>query len=262
MQGDDYGADRIGVGTKGARPAGHGDDDAEARVRVAIVTAGSEGIGAACARELAARGWTVVVFARSERTEVVAREIGGMAVRGSLTEPADLERLVRETLDRFGRIDGVVLNAGHPPKGELLELSDDEWRAGVDMLLMSAVRMARLVTPAMLEQGGGAFVNVSSFTALEPSAPRPVSSAMRAALSSFTKLYADRYAADGIRVNAILPGWVATRPEEPAIVEDIPAGRYAKPAEIARVVAFLLSDEASYVTGESLRADGGLSRSM
>lgn len=228
----------------------------------AIVTAASSGIGAACARELSARGYHVALLARSPSVLELAEELGGMAVRGSVTEPGDLQRLVTKTLERHGRIDAVVNNTGHPAKGALLEIDDADWHQGLDLLLLSVVRLARLVTPAMQRQGGGAFVNISSFAAQEASAARPVSSALRAALSSFTKMYADEHAAHGIRMNSVLPGWVDTHEVDPAVVAGIPIGRPAAPAEIARVVAFLLSPEASYLTGENLRVDGGLLRGL
>jgi NAD(P)-dependent dehydrogenase (short-subunit alcohol dehydrogenase family) len=154
-----------------------------------------------------------------------------------------------------------VNNSGHPAKGELLEITDEQWHDGLDLLFLSVVRLARLATPHMSKNGGGAFVNVSSFAAQEPSLPRPVSSALRAALSSFTKMYAERHAKDGIRMSSVLPGWVDTHPVKEEIVATIPIGRPAKAVEIARVVAFLLSPDASYLTGENVRVDGGLLRS-
>ena len=230
--------------------------------KVALVTAASQGLGAACARELAGRGYRVALLARSERVQALAGELGGVGVQGSVTQPADLERLVATAMERFGRIDAVVNNTGHPAKGDLLEVTDAQWHDGLELLVLNVIRLARLVTPIMEGQGGGALVNISSFTAVEPSAPRPVSSALRAALASVAKLYADRYAAAGIRMNTIMAGWADTYPVAPHDLAAVPLGRVADPAEIARVVAFLLSDEASYITGESLRVDGGLLRSV
>jgi NAD(P)-dependent dehydrogenase (short-subunit alcohol dehydrogenase family) len=229
---------------------------------VVIITAASAGIGAACARELAQRGYQVSLLARSPAVLDLAKELGGIATQGSVTQPADLVRLVAATVERYGRVDALVNNTGHPAKGDLLDITDAEWHKGLDLLLLPVVRLARLVTPLFQQQGnGGAIVNISSFAAQEPSLPRPVSSALRAALSSFTKLYADRYAPAGIRMNTVLPGWVDTYEVEPADISQIPLGRAAQAREIARVVAFLLSADASYITGENMRVDGGLLRS-
>lgn len=229
--------------------------------RVAVVTGAGRGIGAAVAGELAARGYRLAVLSPSGAAAVV-RAHDALGVAGSVTEPADLETVVDAALRRFGRIDAVVNSTGHPPRGRLLELTDADWLAGVDLLLLNVVRMARLVTPVFLRQGRGAIVNVSTFSAFEPSAAFPVSSALRAALGGFTKLYADEYAAHGIRMNNVLPGFVESYPVEPDTVRRIPMGRPGALQEIARTVAFLLSEDAGYITGQNIRVDGGLTRSV
>ncbi|HYH44140.1 MAG TPA: SDR family oxidoreductase [Thermoanaerobaculia bacterium] len=231
-------------------------------VRVALVTAASRGMGAACARELAERGYALGLLARSPEVFDLAREVGGVAVQGSVAEEADLARLVAETRARFGRIDAVVANTGHVAKGELLELSDQDWHDGLDLLLLHVVRLARLLTPAMAEQGRGAFVNISSFAAREPALTFPVSAALRAALGNFAKLFAQRYGAAGLRMNNLLPGWIDTHPVASETQRVIPMGRAGTAEEVAKVAAFLLSDDASYVNGESLLVDGGLVRTV
>lgn len=229
---------------------------------VAIVTAAGRGIGAAIARELHARGWRLALMSVSGNAEALARELGQLGLAGSIMEPGDLERLVAATLDRYGRLDGVVNNAGPLPKLPVLEVSDEQWRAGFDMILMSVIRMSRLVTPTMVKQGNGAIVNISTFTAFEPDQRLPISSTLRAALGSFAKLYADEHAAKGIRMNNVLPGYVDNLTPAPETLARIPRGRYAKLAEIAKTVAFLLSEDAGYITGQNLRVDGGVSRSV
>jgi len=194
--------------------------------------------------------------------ESLAQELGGIALTGSVTEPGDLEKLVKKTLEAYGRIDALVNNTGHPPKGPLLEISDQDWHLGLDLLLLNVVRMARLVTPVMQEQGGGSIVNISTFAAFEPDPAFPVSCSLRTALASFTKLYADRYAADGIRMNNILPGFIDSYPESAETISKIPAGRYGRVSEIASTARFLLSDEAGYITGQNIRVDGGLTHSV
>ena len=230
--------------------------------RVAIVTAASRGIGAACARALAEKDYRLALLARSDDVTVLAKELSGIAVRGSVAEAADLERLVEAALAEYGRIDAVVNNSGHPAKGDLLAVEDSAWAEGFDLILRSVVRMARLTTPVFLRQGRGAVVNISSLWAAEPNLDAPVSSTLRAALSAFTKLYADRYAAQGIRMNCLLSGFVDTHPVPERFARAIPVGRPAAAAEIGRIAAFLVSDEAGYITGQSLRADGGLTRSI
>ncbi len=230
--------------------------------QIALVTAASQGIGAATARELADDGYQVVLMARSDSVHTLARELGGRAVTGSVTDPGDLARLVDLAGDEFGRIDAVVNNTGHPPKGELLDLTDDDWHAGLDMVLLNVVRMARLVTPMMKQQGRGAIVNVSTFAAYEPRPAFPVSATLRAALGSFAKLYADRYAPHGIRMNNVLPGFVDSYAIDEATRQQIPLGRPATTSEIAKTIRFLLSTDAGYTTGQNIRVDGGITRSV
>ena len=228
--------------------------------KVAIVTAAGRGIGAAIARELKCRNVQLVLMSPSGAAETLADELSCQGMSGSVSNPDDLTRLVDSTINAYGRIDAVVNHTGHPPKGKLLKISDEEWHHGLDMLLLNVVRMSRLVTPVMVEQGGGAIVNISSFAAFEPEEIFSVSACMRAGLSSFVKLYADRYAGDGIRMNNVLPGFIDSLPEKSEHRARIPMGRYGTVGEIAKTVAFLLSQEASYITGQSIRVDGGITR--
>ncbi len=229
---------------------------------VAIITAAGKGMGAACARELATRGYSLALMSRSEEATDLARELGGVGLEGSVTEEADLRALVDKTLEAYGRVDAVVNSSGHPPTGDILDITDEQWHAGLDLVLLNVVRMARLVTPIMVRQGGGAMVNVSTFSAFEPSAAFPVSSSLRSALAGFTKLYADRYAAEGIRMNNVLPGFVESFEVDEQTRASIPMQRPGTVEEIAKCVAFLVSPDASYITGQNLRVDGGLTRSV
>ncbi|URV29439.1 SDR family oxidoreductase [Burkholderia gladioli] len=230
--------------------------------KVALVTAAGKGMGAAIARELAAGGYRVALMSPSGSAVELAAELGGFGIAGSVTEDADIGRFVDETLARYGHIDAVVNNTGHPPKGDLLAIGDEQWHLGLDLVVLNVARVLRRVTPVFEKQGGGAVVNISSFAADAPEQAMPVSSALRAALSAFTKLYADRYASAGIRINSVLPGFIDSWPETPEIVARIPAGRFGKTEEIAKTVAFLLSDGAGYITGQNLRVDGGIVRAL
>jgi len=229
--------------------------------KVAIITAAGRGIGAGVARRLAADGYALGLLSPGEGVASLAAEVGGIAVRGSVTEPADLARLVEETVARFGRLDAAVVNVGHAPKGRLLDLADSDWEAGFAMGVMPAIRVARLVTPHFLKRGGGSLVAISSYAAFEPEPDFPMST-LRPALSAWLKLYADQHAGSGIRANAVLPGFTDSLPEKADRRARIPMGRYGTVAEISAAVAFLVSAEASYITGQSLRVDGGVTRSV
>src|SRR5262249_26987469 len=230
---------------------------------VAIVTAASKGIGAACARLLAQRGYHLALFARGSELSNLATELGALAVTGDLGDAAAIEQLVHQTQQRYGRIDAVVNNTGHVAKGDLLTLTDEDWYRGLDLLLLNVIRLARLVTPIMLAQKGpGAFVNISSFAALEPGLRFPVSATIRAGLSAFTRLFVLQYGSRGLRMNNILPGWIDTYPVSREDIRQIPLARPGTVDDVARAVAFLLSEEAAYIAGHDLLVDGGLVRAM
>ncbi|MCI0551689.1 MAG: SDR family oxidoreductase [Anaerolineae bacterium] len=230
--------------------------------KVAIVTAAGKGMGAAIAKELAANHYNLALMSPSGAAEELANSLGALGLRGSVTEVDDLQRLVNGTMERFGRIDAVVNHTGHPPKGPLLEIPDADWHLGLDMLLLNVVRMARLVTPIMVKQGGGAIVNISTAPLFEPEVAFPVSGAIRAALAGFTKIYSDQYAAQGIRMNNVMPGFIDSLAETKERKRRIPMGRYGTVDEIAKTVRFLLSPDAGYITGQNIRVDGGLTRSV
>lgn len=232
---------------------------------MAIVTAAGKGIGAGIARRLAADGYRLMLMSNGGGAADLAGQLGpgiALAHAGSVADPAALTDVVDSTMEAYGRVDAVVNNTGHPPKGDLLTISDDDWHRGLDLLLLNVVRMARSVTPIMERQGGGAIVNISTYAAFEPDLAFPVSSSLRAALGGFAKLYSDRYASAGIRMNNVLPGFTESYPENPDNVARIPIRRYGSVEEIAGAVAFLVSKDAGYITGQNLRVDGGLSRSV
>lgn len=227
--------------------------------KVCIVTGGGRGIGAAVAREMHARGYALVLMSPSESCEVLAAELGGAAHRGVAQSEADLMAVVDLALSRHGRIDAVLNHTGHPPKGDLLAITDANWDLAHEMILKSVIRMARLVTPVMQAQRAGAIVNITTYAAAEPSLWFPASCAYRAAVSSFTKLYSDRYGPDGIRMNCLAPGF--TDSLDVAKYGELAAlKRIGTVQEQARAAAFLLTDQSSYVTGQTLRVDGGLTR--
>jgi NAD(P)-dependent dehydrogenase (short-subunit alcohol dehydrogenase family) len=230
--------------------------------RVAVITAGGSGMGAAAARRLARDGFGVAILSSSGKGEALANELGGVGVTGSNQSEPDLKRLVDATLERYGRIDALVNSAGHGPRAPVLELTDEQWRTGMEVYLMNVVRPARLVTPIMVAQGGGAIVNVSTFAAFEPDPVFPTSGVFRAGLAAFTKLFADRYAADNVRMNNVLPGFIDSLPEQEEFRARIPMGRYGKVEEVAELISLLASDHVPYLTGQNIRIDGGITRSV
>lgn len=230
--------------------------------KVAIVTAGGSGMGAGAARKLADDGFHVSILSSSGKGEALAKELGGVGVTGSNQSNDDLRRLVDKTVDTWGRVDVLVNSAGHGPRAPLLELSDEDWHKGMEVYFLNVVRPTRLVTPIMLRQKSGVIINISTFAAFEPDPIFPTSGVFRAGLAAYTKLYSDKYAADNIRMNNILPGFIDSLPEKQEFRDRIPMERYGKTEEISAVIAFLASDGAGYITGQNIRVDGGITRSV
>jgi NAD(P)-dependent dehydrogenase (short-subunit alcohol dehydrogenase family) len=230
--------------------------------KVALITAGGSGQGAATARKLAAEGYHVGVLSSSGKGEALAKELGGVGVTGSNQSNDDLKRLVDLAMEKWGKIDALVNSAGHGPRAPIVEVSDEDWHRGMDVYLLSAIRPIRLVTPIMEAQRSGAIVNISTAWTFEPTAMFPTSAVFRAGLASFTKIFADAYAAKNIRINNVLPGWIDSLPATDERRQSVPMGRYGKVEEIAATVAFLLSEDAGYITGQNIKVDGGLMRSV
>ena len=230
--------------------------------KVAIITAGGSGMGAAAARKLAQQGFKVAILSSSGKGEALAKELGGVGVTGSNQSNADLKRLVDATMARWGRIDALVNSAGHGPRAPVLELTDEQWHTGMDVYLMNVIRATRLVTPVMVNQKAGVIINISTAWVVEPSPMFPTSAVFRAGLAAFTKLFANQYAASNVRMNNVLPGWIDSLPTTEERRESVPMQRYGTSEEIAATIAFLASDGAAYITGQNIRVDGGLMRAV
>ncbi|WP_131857009.1 SDR family oxidoreductase [Bosea sp. BK604] len=230
--------------------------------KVAIITAAGSGMGAAAARRLAQDGFKVAILSSSGKGEALAEELGGLGVTGSNQSNDDLKKLVDGTMSRWGRVDVLVNSGGHGPRAPILEITDEQWHTGMDVYLMNVIRPTRLVTPIMQKQKGGAIINISTAWVFEPSAMFPTSAVFRSGLAAFTKIFTDTYAADNIRMNNVLPGWIDSLPATDERRDSVPLGRYGKAEEIAGTIAFLASADAAFITGQSLRVDGGMTRAV
>lgn len=230
--------------------------------KVAMVIGGGSGMGAATAQMLAKDGYALAILSSSGKGATLADELGGLGFTGSNRSNEDLERFTKAVLERYGRIDAVVNSAGHGPKGEILEISDEEWHTGMEFYLLNVVRIARLVIPVMRAQKSGSIVNISTYATFEPEEAFPTSGVFRAGLAAFTKLFADKYAADNVRMNNVMPGFIDSLPERKERRSRIPMGRYGTTEEVAELILFLASERSSYITGQNIRIDGGITRSV
>ncbi len=230
--------------------------------KVAMVVGGGSGMGAASARALAAEGWSVAVMSSSGKGEALGNELGGLGFTGSNQSVEDIGRFFEATMAKWGRVDALVNGAGHGPKGKLLAISDEDWHKGLDVYFMNVARAVRLVAPVMVAQGAGSIVNISTAWIGEPSPMFPTSAVARAGLAAYTKLFADQYAGQNLRMNNVLPGWIDSLPMVDERRDAVPMKRYGTAEEVADLVVFLASEKSSYITGQNLRIDGGLMRSV
>ncbi len=242
----------------------------------AVVTAASKGVGAACAHELSKRGYRLTIMSRSAGIHGVATATGATAMTGDVTNPEDLEKLMELAIKSHSRIDGVVINTGlskdglpftgnhydNSQDGGLIDYDDEFWHEMFALQFMHVVRILRIVTPIMIECGGGSIVCISAMISRSPHATYPSSSTIRRALDGYVKLYSDRYARNGIRMNVVSPGLLDNIAWNPGHLDVVPMQRAGSPDEIAKVVAFLLSQDSSYITGQNIVADGGFIRSI
>ena len=245
-------------------------------IKVALMTGTGQGIGRGCAVEMAKAGYKVSLMSPSHRSIELAKELGSIGRSGSVLDAADLQAMVDDTIREYGRIDAVVSNMGHgggvPEEiktvgfdpdfdGPLLELTDELWHESLDMYVLNVVKLARIATPIMMKQGGGAFVNISSMNTIEPRAPYPMSM-LRGAMHSFSKLYGDRYARHNIRMNNLLPGFCENVNLPEVARRSIPAQRPATFEEIGLACVLLASEGARYINGQSILSDGGMNRAV
>ena len=239
--------------------------------RTAIVCGASAGMGLAAAEALAAEGANVAMFGRRrELLELEAERIGALAVRGDLTVPGDLERLVERTLEAFGGIDVLVNNGGGPPRTAALDLTDGAIEEAVELLLLSAVRLTNLCLPYLRASGHGRVITITSSSVREPIDNLALSNAVRPGVIGWAKTLAREVGPDGVTVNSIAPGRIETDrlvevyPDGPTDADllPIPLRRFGRPREVGDVICFLASDQASYVTGTVIPVDGGLTRGL
>jgi len=247
--------------------------------KIAVVTGGSDGIGRATALRLAQEGANVAICARRkeplDETAAAMSKFGvqTLAIPADMSKAADIERFMKAVVDKFGRIDILVNNAGTSKRGAFLELTDEEWAADLELKVFGAIRCSRLAVPHMKKNGGGRIVNITISSAKQPGAQSYPTSVSRAAGLAITKAMSKEFAADNILVNTVCIGKIKSGQHErrykrdgrsaeqyyAEAAKDIPMRRVGEADEVATVIAFLVSDAASYVTGSSLNLDGGIS---
>lgn len=230
--------------------------------KVAALIASGTGMGADAAKHLHSKGYNISIMSSSGKGQKLANDLGGLGYTGSNLLSKDIKEFVDITLNEYGKIDVLVNSAGHGPKGDILEISDDDWYKGMEVYFLNVVRASRIITPIMQKQKNGSIINISTFAIFEPESNFPTSGVFRSGLAVFTKLHSDKYAKDNIRMNNILPGFIDSMPAKEEFLKRIPLQRLGKVGEISAVVEMLASDGGAYITGQNLRVDGGITRSV
>ena len=230
--------------------------------KVAAFIASGSGMGADAAKHLKSKGYDVAIMSSSGKGESLAKDLDGLGFTGSNLLSKDIKNFIDKVYSKYGKIDILINSAGHGPKGDILEISDDEWMIGMEVYFLNVVRAARIITPIMQKQNNGSIINISTFAIFEPDANFPTSGVFRSGLAAFTKIYSDKYAKYNIRMNNILPGFIDSLPAKEEFLNKIPLKRYGKVSEISSVVEMLASDGGAYITGQNIRVDGGITRSV
>lgn len=230
--------------------------------KVAVFIAAGTGMGADSAKLLSSKGYKIAIMSSSGKGEELANKLKGLGYTGSNLKERDISTFINKVINFYGRIDVLINSAGHGPKGEILELSDNDWSKGMETYFLNVVRATRLVTPIMKKQNNGSIINISTFAVFEPDSNFPTSGVFRSGLAAFTKIYSNKYANNNIRMNNILPGFIDSLPEKEEFLKRIPLNRYGKVSEISSVVEMLASDGGAYITGQNIRVDGGITRSV
>ncbi len=230
--------------------------------KVSVLIAAGSGMGADAAKTLAKDGFKIAIMSSSGKGERLAKKLNGIGFTGSNLETENLKKFIDIVIKKWGRIDVLVNSAGHGPKGKILAINDEEWVKGLETYFLNVVRAARIVTPIMKKQKYGSIINISTYAIFEPEKSFPTSGVMRAGLSSFTKIYSDEYAKYNIRMNNILPGFINSLKTRKKFIKRVPLKRAGKVEEISAVVKLLASKEGSYITGQNIKVDGGITRSV
>ena len=230
--------------------------------KVAVFIASGSGMGAAAAKTLASNNFKVAIMSSSGKGEKLANKLNGIGYTGSNLDTNDIKKFIKKVINKWGRIDVLVNSAGHGPKGEILKIKDEDWFKALEIYFLNVVRAIRIITPIMIKQKNGSIINISTYAIFEPEKSFPTSGVFRASLASFTKIYSDEYAKYNIRVNNILPGFINSLEPKKEFIKRVPLKRIGKVEEVSALIELLASDRGSYITGQNIRIDGGLTRSV